>query len=58
MNFPVFLSSSLLVLTLSYPGRTCSKTATVPPNPAGQETPSQASTISFLPAALGLLGHR
>ncbi len=48
MNCQILFSSSLLVLTLLYPGRTCSKTATVPPDPAGQETPSQASTkVSF-----------
>lgn len=48
MNCPIFFSSLLLVLTLSYPDRTCSQTATVPPNHAGQEMPSQGPTkVSF-----------
>jgi hypothetical protein len=48
MNRPIFFSFLLLVLTLSYPGGTCSQTPTVAPAPAGKETPSQAPTkVSF-----------
>ncbi len=48
MNRSIFFSSLLLVLTLSYPDRTCSQTATVSPNHAGQEMPSQGPTkVSF-----------
>jgi Aspartyl protease len=48
MNCPASFSFLLLVLALSSPGRTCSQKAKVPPDPAGQETPSQAlSKVSF-----------
>jgi hypothetical protein len=48
MNCDIFFGSLLLLLTLSFPHRTCSQTATVPPDPAGQETSSQTpAKVSF-----------
>ncbi len=49
MNRPIFLSSLLLVFTLSCPGRACSQTSTVPPGPEVQEPPLSARAPVKLP---------
>jgi len=49
MNRPIFLSSLLLVFTLSCPGRACSQTSTVPPGPEVQEPPLSARAPVNLP---------
>jgi predicted aspartyl protease len=49
MNRPIFLSSLLLVFTLSCPGRTCSQTSTAPPGPEAQEPHLSARAPVKLP---------
>jgi Aspartyl protease len=49
MNGSIFFSCLLLILTLSYPGRTCSQMSTSPPDLEVQETHSLASAPVKLP---------